>query len=359
MMMSRLVLALSLTVAGFSLQSLTAAANTPADLVDQERLQVRSWLTPAEGIVPGQQVKLTLEIATDRWFTGGTRIRIPEVPGLVILQNDEFAANSSERRDRQSWVVQRWTLEVFPQRAGSFSIPPVSAGVTVNDDGSTTAEGDIQGPALQFSVTRPAALDRAQHWVAAPLYSVRQSFQRDLDNLNIGDAIEREIVFEAEDVMAMMLPAFEEEAIGGLAAYPEPPSLQNRSNRGTTLAGRTERITYIVEAEGEFQLPAQDFFWWDTKTAELQVLSLPTVSLKAGTAAPGEGPGESFNFRLLLIGAAGLVALGLLIWIAGKIPGNALLARLRGLYTTIWQHYLIFRKPALPRQLNPGNSGSK
>ena len=50
---------------------------SPLDkLVAEERLQIRANLMPDAGIVPGQRVALTLEIATDRWFVGGTRINI-------------------------------------------------------------------------------------------------------------------------------------------------------------------------------------------------------------------------------------------------------------------------------------------
>ena len=92
--------------------SFAAGATTVEELLDTNRLQLRSWLLPAQKIVPGQQIKLNIEIATDRWFTGGTRIKIPEIPGLVILQTDDFASNSSEQRRGQSWVVQRWSLEI-------------------------------------------------------------------------------------------------------------------------------------------------------------------------------------------------------------------------------------------------------
>jgi hypothetical protein len=348
-----------LVLTGLALNSALACATTTADLLSQGRLQLRTWLVPAQDIVPGQQVKLNLEIATDRWFTGGTRIRIPEVPGLVILQTDEFASNSSERRNGQSWVIQRWALEVYPQRDGNFSIPPVTARIKVSDEGDSSVEGEIEGPALQFSAARPEGLARVQHWVAAPGYTVSQSFNRDLAGLKAGDAIEREIVFEANEVMAMMLPAFKEAAIPGLAAYPGPPELQNRSNRGTTVASRRERITYIVEAEGEFQLPAQDFFWWDTSTGELQVLSLATVNIVAGTAAQNsEDSPQSVDLLNILPWVGGLAALGVLIWLVGKLPGNTLLQRVRAAVLTLWQQIQILRKPALPERLNPGNSGS-
>ena len=102
-----------------------ATATTLEDLQAAGHLEVTASIRPDGTLVPGQKLSLILEVATDRWFSGGTRIRIPEVPGLVIVQTEQFASNASENRRGQSWVVQRWTLDVYPQRAGEFSIPPL------------------------------------------------------------------------------------------------------------------------------------------------------------------------------------------------------------------------------------------
>ena len=135
-----------------------AGASTPADLIAAGKLTTDSQLVPAEGIVPGQKLKLQLEVATDRWFTGGTRIRIPEVPGLAILQTESFAANASEQRNGDTWVVQRWTLDIYPQRAGEFRIPPVTLEVQVNDADAGSVSGAIQAPAVRFEAAVPPAL---------------------------------------------------------------------------------------------------------------------------------------------------------------------------------------------------------
>lgn len=320
---------------------------------------MRSWLEPAKDIVPGQQIKLILEIATDRWFTGGTRIRIPEVPGLVILQTDEFASNSSEQRNGQTWVVQRWSLEVYPQREGNFTIPPVTAQIKVNDDGSATVEGAITGPALRFSSARPESLARVEQWVAAPGFTVMQSFDRALEGLQVGDAFEREIVFKANEVMAMMLPTFSEDAISGLTAYPDPPELDNSSNRGSVVATRRQRLTYIVEAEGEYQLPAQDYFWWDTRTGELQLLSLPTVKILAGLPTPEAGDDKStakISPFVLMASVCALAVLAAVIWLVRKLPLIAAFALISAGYRSVREWWRKLRNPALSAKLNPGNS---
>ena len=74
---------------------LQRSAAKPQSLVDGGDLTVSTALSPPTDIVPGQHLRLLIEVATTRWFTGGTRIDIPEVPGLVVLQTEQFASNAS------------------------------------------------------------------------------------------------------------------------------------------------------------------------------------------------------------------------------------------------------------------------
>ena len=68
---------------------LQSSAATPQALVDGGDLTVSTALSPPTDIVPGQHLRLLIEVATTRWFTGGTRIDIPEVPGLVVAVDEE------------------------------------------------------------------------------------------------------------------------------------------------------------------------------------------------------------------------------------------------------------------------------
>ena len=344
------------------------AAHSPAwsdaveDMQSAGHLEIGSELTPATDIVPGQRVEFAITVATDRWFTGGTRLEIPEVPGLVVLQTNNFASNSSENRNGQSWVIQRWSLDVFPQRNGTFTLPPLTTTVKVSDPDGNNITGDLHSPELRFRATIPESLARADHWVASPSYSVSQSFDRELENLKVGDAFQREIVFEATDVMAMMLPAFEAEKLDGLAAYPQPSSLTNNNNRGTMIARRVEQISYIVEAQGQYQLPARDYFWWDTRSAQLQMRFLPAVDINIGGGADIDKTGtsgiqiEPLQVLKYGLGAAFIAAiLWLLFRLLPRIPAAAIVAPLLKAASKLNQ----MRKPALPDRLNPDSSAGE
>jgi BatD DUF11 like domain len=338
-----------------------AAEKTLQELLAAGQLEIDAELATAGTLVPGRKLTLQITLATDRWFSGGSRIQLPEVPGLVILQTEQFASNASERRGDQSWVLQRWVLDVYPQRAGEFTIPPLSVRVQVNAGEAGDVEGTLVSPPVSFTVTLPPALAAVPQWVAAPEFSVSQRFDRSLEGLQVGDAFEREIIFEASDVLAMMLPAYSAQGLPGLAAYPAPPVLDNSSNRGQSQASRIQRISYVVQAQGQYRLAAADFFWWDTSRDELQVLSLPATEISVGGAGivTGGRGAPLVTPRRALLAAAGLALLALLVWLARRYLPGLPWARLGAAFATPWRQLRQLRKPALPERLNPGSSAGE
>ena len=336
---------------------LCVAPSQASDLqpqLDNGDLRIDSRIEPPEGLVPGQRGRLVLSVATSTWFTGGTRIRIPEVPGLVILQSEQFAANTTESRGGRTWVVQRWTLDLYPQRTGSFTVQPITLSVQVSAGDHGNLSGDIESPPLEFQVSVPAALAEVGSWVAAPAFSVSQRVDQDLEGLQPGDAFERRIEFRGEDVLAMMLPVFEEATVPGLAAYPAPPQLDNRSNRGQAIASRTRVISYVAERPGSYVLPAQDYFWWDTRSQTLQVLTLEALVVEVAGEIPAGKPAAAKpapRQLLMLVGAG--VGLGLAGWLLWRYPPRRALGSLAiplGRLQALWAK---LRRPALPDRLNP------
>lgn len=352
-----LALLVALAPLGFATES------TIAELQRAGRLQVDAALTPEGSVVPGQKITLTLRIATDRWFAGGTRISLPEVPGLVLLQTEQFASNSSERRGSENWVIQRWTIDVYPQRVGDFTIGAITARLEVNAGEIGVVEGAVTSPPVHFTTAIPASLADVGQWVAAPAFSVSQRFDRSLENLQVGEAFEREVIFEASDLMAMMLPSLAAQKIAGLAIYPAPPELENNNNRGQTEATRRQQISYVVQAEGLYRLPAEDFFWWDTSRGELQLVSLPATEITVGSGMVSTDDGRTealpVTRRQLVIGGAGLLLLSALLWLGWRYMPRIPSGRLTSAVSALRKRIEKLRQPALAERLNPGGSAGE
>jgi len=337
---------------------LSAQALSDLDpLIEGGKLSLNSSILPEQGLVPGQRAALVIEVATNTWFTGGTRIRIPEVPGLVILQTEQFAANTSESRNGQTWVVQRWILDLFPQRAGDFTVGPITLNIQVNGGDLGNVTGEALSPAVQFAVSVPEALAQADSWVAAPRFSVSQQLDRETTALEPGDAFERRIEFRGEDVLAMMLPDFTEDRLPGLAAYPAPPELENSSNRGQSNAQRVQRISYVAEKPGTYVLPAQDYFWWDTREQQLKVLTLDAVEvIVTGDPVAAAPAGERVSRAGILRGAGLLVAVVILVAVLLRWRPWRYLAQLLAPVQAAWRQLASLRRPALPARLNPDSN---
>ena len=254
------------------------------ELTAADKLRLRAWVTPEDNIVVGQEVRMIIEISTPRWFAGGTRITLPDVDNVVVLRRNEFATNLSRREGDTTWVVQQWQLELYAQRPGRFLVPPVALELAVNDADAGIVRGSMATETLSFSAAVPAALQGVESWLAAPSFTIEQRFDRQLEGLKPGDAFKRTVELRATNLTAMMLPEVLVQSIDGLPAYPEIPELEDRSNRGEATAIRRESIAYLVERSGQFQLPEQRFYWWNTASGRVETTILPAVEIDAGAA---------------------------------------------------------------------------
>jgi hypothetical protein len=313
---SRLIVAFALLLA------LPASADSLQALMADDRLRLKTWLSPESGAVVGQEVRLTIELSTPRWFAGGTRITLPEVDGVVVLRRNDFATNLSRRENATTWVLQQWQLELYPQRAGRFEVPPITLELAVNDAEAGVVRGTLATAPLRFEASIPAALAGVESWLASSRFDATQQFDRELTALKPGDAFTRTIELRATELTAMMLPepAFPE--LPGLSAYPALPELENRSNRGEATAIRRQSVSYLVEREGQYHLPEQTWYWWNTRDQRVEITTLPAVDIDAGAVgfAPAAKPQRSAADLLPALGLTLGLILALVLVVGLGLP---------------------------------------
>lgn len=339
------------------------SAETPQDLINQGLLRVETSFSIDAEAIPSQRVRLYIDVATARWFTGGTKIRVPEVPGLVILQLQDFATNSTVRVNGGTWTQQRWALEIFATHPGVFDIPPIALDVSVSVTPAEQAIGAVYTDSRQLTVSLPEALKEISDFVASPKLTVRTQVSGldDEQTIAIGGAITRRITIEATDTMAMMLPELDKGGLPNLQAYSEPPLLRNRSNRGQLIATRTERFTYIATEPGDGVLPETEIWWWNTEENSLEKAVVPSLSFTVvGTIATSTGDRGSISQwldrhwrRIQYVLGFTIVLIALWRWHhrVGKFAVTSLKA--------IRKLWLRLTSPALKDRLNPGGTSNQ
>ena len=153
-------------------------------------------------------------------------------------------------------------------------------------------------------------------WLAAYRVTLSERWTPDLDNLKTGDVLERHITIQASGSLAAMIPPIEQDEVEFGSIYQKQPTLANRQLSSSFSGTRKETWTYLLESEGDFEIPQIEYSWYSlrTRSSNSEVLESRKItiapnpdmdfilsmqdSLNALMAAqePGLPVAESFSF---------------------------------------------------------------
>ncbi len=268
-------------------------------LIDSQQLSITHNILPDKPVL-GEEVTLIITIKTNRWFSGGTRLKPAASEDFLLKQRQELANNSTMSKQGKTWVVQTWELSLFPQSEGVLNTPSVEVNVKINTESGTVSGAYVLQP-LALSVSVPDETKKVNHWLASAKFSVESEFKtinnQSLNELQVGEAFTQTINLRADNVLAMMLPVIKTPVIAGLGVYQQPARLKNDNNRGNKKALRTETIDFIVEKKGNYQLPELNFYWWDTQNNKLHKEIIEGIRFTvSGTASADTKPLNDLTF---------------------------------------------------------------
>ncbi len=270
----------------------TAVEGGTGVLSFSEALKVRAWVEPTEEVAVTQQVRFIIELSTPTWFTQGTRLENVEIADAVVQQAGQFATNFTRDDKGLTWSVQQWTFFLYPLKEKSYRIPEIVVAASISDGKGHTLSGKVRTKPVAFRAVIPETMRARGNWVATTRLAVREHYSVQKGKQEIGDAIERTIEIEADDLPAMMLPLFPSRAAPGLGIYQDPPKIIDEMNRGMRVGRRVEHITYLVEKRGAYCIPARVYSWFNVHTGRAEEISLPEKWLATEGYEPPSSPGE-------------------------------------------------------------------
>jgi hypothetical protein len=302
-------------------------------------VRVDAFADPQGDVYLGQRVSLVVEVRTDTWFTTAPRYRELKIDGAIALLPEAFGFNFTAREGSTTWAGQRQRYVVFPQRVGQLTIPPFDVPLAVSTEGRPGETQVVTTPAVTINVVAPPGAEDVPAFATTPRLQVSEEWEGDLEDLKVGDAITRRITQSADDVFALLLPAVEFEDIEGLGVYPGTPQLDNRVDRGSYAAVRTDQVTYVLQAEGDYEIPAIEVHWFDlgkqTMTTEtlnaVEVNVLPNPDAVLGEEEPVE-ENPSIGIEEALRGA--------LDWLAANIHWLTMFAGALFALRWLWRRFV-------------------
>lgn len=314
-MSPRLILALLLALA------LPAGAAEPLLRLDSNA---------AQGLHKGQRLELHLQLLVPTYF-----LAAPQFPPLQLDERNQAAPeasrNLSPRIDGRSWAGIERTYHFAPLPPGSYQLQASEITVRYADEQRQPREVTLQVPALHFTVSTNQG--RAGEPLA-PQLRLSEHYAPARAELQVGDILLRRLRLELDDAGNLLPPELPLAAVPGTRLYRNPPRLNQDMERIAQRFVREEEVRYLLLESGELEIPALTVEWRDTRSGQLQQVSLPARHLQVAAVATTPVHRVSGWQHLALLVAAGLLL------------GNALAC---SIYGRRW-----WRRRALNRQLRSG-----
>jgi len=256
-------------------------AQTADDFIDSKHVMIRQRLDPAEPVYVGQPVRVWVEVMTRTWFLQAPQFPPTiEVRHAVVIPPDAFGVNSTERIGRDTYAVQSRAYTIFPQTQGRFEIPRIAVRLVVaQDDASRSPEITLRTEPVMIESRLPTGAEGHGLVLSTPSLSVQESYDRSVEGMKVGDSLRRQVTMTIQDSVAMLLPPIPFEVDKGIAVYPGRPEVDDQRNRGQLRGTRVDQATYVMEAEGAYQLPETSIWWWNLRTSTLEEEVLPSLTL--------------------------------------------------------------------------------
>lgn len=258
---------------------------------------VRSRIDPQTGAVVGQHVRIMIDVLFKGDMPRPPRVTIGEAQGAQILRTETQATTMSDRIDGQLYTGQRFEFALYARRGGTIDVPPATVTLLDAKGGEV---GTVQGKPLQIAISVPAGVDPSAPVVATVKATLEEQWSPvPTAPFKTGDALVRTIIRTAADVPAMAMLDLAFPVPTGVRVYVDPPQGEDSVDRGDLTGRRVDRVTYIFESAGTFEIPAVVQPWWDLNASRLRQAQGAGATVKVASV------GHARSWRQIAMIAAG------------------------------------------------------
>jgi len=228
----------------------------------------------------GQQVTLNLDLKTTGFSFSNSHFNLPDVSGAFLMQTDTTTIKLTENIDGRDWQIIRYPLALYPQKAGKLEVPPIDVRFSTSAGfGSVEKAFEFQTKPLEVNISFPPGAKAGELVVTTTSFKLEYDWQPVSGTKKTGDAVTLTVLRRAGDISAMLLPPLPVFRTDGLASYPKLPEVNDRTDRGSLTGERVDKVTWVVEKPGKYEIPGIRFQWWDPEKRELKQQIVPGLTL--------------------------------------------------------------------------------
>ena len=255
------------------------AAAIPAQELPIAEVEV----SPAE-ISVGETIRLRVTVLSPTWFPTPPEFPSFELANMVVRLPPNNSRPTSRHIGHDTWSGIVRNYEIHPLLGARYRLDDLAIQVTYADpDDRSPVTVDVSLPPVEFRAVVPTGAETLDPYLAGRQLTLTRGIEGESDSLIAGDALIVRYTAELDGLPAMFLPPLvATEEIPGVSVYTHQPLLEDAER-----SRRSETLTYVFEAGGQFELPAIELSWWNTEISAIEITSVPSLTVSvAGPPVP-------------------------------------------------------------------------
>ena len=219
----------------------------------------------------------------------------PELKDAVVEKLGEDNTYSTQINHVDYWVTER-KYAIFPQQSGELTIPALTLNAEVISQQQPRFNGffnrqisehqRISSKAITLQVQEVPASFKDAAWLSAEALELTESWSDNTMQTQVGEPLTRSIKLTAKGATVGQLPELAgQTSLDGLKTYPDQPLLKEDKAADGLTALREEKIAFIPSKPGQYNLPAQEIKWFNTRNNRLEIATLPAATINAIAAS--------------------------------------------------------------------------
>lgn len=274
---------------------------------------VEITLTPEE-VAVGEPVSVRVSVFVPSWFVKPPVFPSLELPNAVTRLPADSTRPTRKRFGRDMWSGISRKYEIFPLIGARFRLENQAISLQYANPGGDPLRASVDIGELIFRAYVPEGARELDPYIAGTRLEIKRDIEGNDGSLEVGDAVVVTYTAELNGLSSMFLPEIIDPiVIPGVSVYPDQPVVED-----TDIARRTERLTYIFNAGGDFEIPAVSMEWWNRDEERIEIATLPAIQLNvAGPLLATEESGkfeEERNWWAIAAAVALFILLGRLLW---------------------------------------------
>lgn len=186
-------------------------------------------------VAPGEQVNLEFTAITEQYFVDSPEYSMPYIANAMVKQERPSVLPGYTYIDGKKYTSQRWSVQVYPNKAGVYLIPSMDVSVFTVGDDLQSVKTALKTKPVALMVKSPIPMKGKSGYLVSPKVSIEDSWSTNQasERYNKGDILQRTITIKAEDTSSFMMPDFVPSVPDGVSVSLMEPSIPPTMNEGS------------------------------------------------------------------------------------------------------------------------------